>query len=170
MYLSRTSFAGDAYASVVNDKTGRTRVERHKDAEPAVVDRVRLLGADGVTGGGATKASITMRYNRNPVVGDKFSSRHGQKGMTPDIIINPHAFPSRMTIGMLIESMAGKAGALHGMYQDASPFQMQGESYFHTCIRTQWSRWLIKCVSNNAMKDNSLVHHKPTRFAILGCD
>jgi DNA-directed RNA polymerase I subunit RPA2 len=136
--------SGDAYASVVNDKTGRTRVERHKDAEPAVVDRVRLLGADGVTGAGATKASITMRYNRNPVVGDKFSSRHGQKGvmsvtwpqedmpftesgMTPDVIINPHAFPSRMTIGMLIESMAGKAGALHGMYQDSTPFQMQGE-------------------------------------------
>jgi DNA-directed RNA polymerase I subunit RPA2 len=72
-----------------------------------------------------------LRVNRNPVIGDKFSSRHGQKGvmsvlwpqtdmpfsesgMVPDIIINPHAFPSRMTIGMLIESMASKSGAMRG--------------------------------------------------------
>ena len=86
------------------------------------------------------KVHITLRITRSPAIGDKFSSRHGQKGVCsqkwpsvdmpfsesgiqPDIIINPHAFPSRMTIGMFVESMAGKAGAMHGLAQDATPFQ-----------------------------------------------
>ncbi len=85
------------------------------------------------------KIHIMFRIPRSPVIGDKFSSRHGQKGVCsqkwpgidmpfsesgiqPDVIINPHAFPSRMTIGMLVESMAGKAGAMHGLAQDATPF------------------------------------------------
>lgn len=72
------------------------------------------------------QVNIRLRRPRNPVIGDKFSSRHGQKGvcsqlwpdidmpfsavtgMRPDLIINPHAFPSRMTIGMLLESIAAK--------------------------------------------------------------
>lgn len=83
---------------------------------------------------------VTLRIPRSPVIGDKFSSRHGQKGvcsqkwpavdmpfsesgMQPDVIINPHAFPSRMTIGMLVESMAAKSGAMHGLAQDATPFK-----------------------------------------------
>lgn len=72
------------------------------------------------------QVNIRFRRSRNPIIGDKFSSRHGQKGvcsqlwpdidmpfsgntgMRPDLIINPHAFPSRMTIAMLLESVAAK--------------------------------------------------------------
>ncbi|KAL6180816.1 hypothetical protein ACLB2K_047475 [Fragaria x ananassa] len=86
------------------------------------------------------KVNIRFRHPRNPIIGDKFSSRHGQKGvcsqlwpdidmpfsgvtgMRPDLIINPHAFPSRMTIAMLLESVAAKGGSLHGKYVDATPF------------------------------------------------
>lgn len=91
------------------------------------------------------KVQLQLRVPRVPTIGDKFSSRHGQKGvlsqlwpqidmpfsesgMCPDLLINPNAFPSRMTIGMLIESMAGKAGALHGISQDSTPFQYSEEN------------------------------------------
>ncbi|KAK9154421.1 hypothetical protein Sjap_001901 [Stephania japonica] len=86
------------------------------------------------------QVNIRFRRPRNPIIGDKFSSRHGQKGVCsqlwpdidlpfsgvtgirPDLIINPHAFPSRMTIGMLLESIAAKGGSLSGKFVDATPF------------------------------------------------
>ena len=117
---------------------GKTSYIRYKDSEDAYVDQIRLLGDD--SGDQPCQAvSIKFRIPRRPVIGDKFSSRHGQKGVLsflwpsqdmpfsesgiqPDVIINPHAFPSRMTIGMFIESLAGKSGALHGLAQDCTPF------------------------------------------------
>ncbi|KAI0832821.1 beta and beta-prime subunits of DNA dependent RNA-polymerase [Trametes gibbosa] len=130
---------GDHIAAYVDDTTGRTKFAKYKGDEVAYVDTVRLIGNDAGDQE-LQKINITLRITRAPVIGDKFSSRHGQKGvcsqkwpaidmpftesgMQPDVIINPHAFPSRMTIGMLVESMAGKAGAMHGLAQDATPFQ-----------------------------------------------
>jgi DNA-directed RNA polymerase I subunit RPA2 len=141
---------GSPICCLVDSLTGEHRLIKHKDHEAAYVETVRILGAGVLDNakarekGSLRKVSITLRYPRNPVIGDKFSSRHGQKGtlsvlwpqenmpfsesgMSPDVLINPHAFPSRMTIGMLIESMAGKSGAMNGVFQDSSPFQFHEE-------------------------------------------
>ena len=121
----------------------KTEFHRYRDSETAFIEEVRLLGSEFGTEP-CQAVSIKLRIPRSPVIGDKFASRHGQKGVCsqkwpavdmpfsesgiiPDVIINPHAFPSRMTIGMFVESLAGKAGALHGIAQESSPWQFDEE-------------------------------------------
>ena len=82
---------------------------------------------------------LLLRQMRRPEVGDKFSSRHGQKGVIgliasqedlpfnqdgicPDMIMNPHGFPSRMTVGKLKELVAGKSAVLKGVFHDGTAF------------------------------------------------
>ncbi|KAG5339166.1 hypothetical protein C0989_005293 [Termitomyces sp. Mn162] len=138
-YIGAIVGPGEPLVAYIDDNRNRTQFVKYKGDETAHIDQVRLIGND--TGDSELqKVQITLRITRSPVIGDKFSSRHGQKGvcsqkwpaidmpfsesgMQPDVIINPHAFPSRMTIGMLVESMAGKAGAMHGLAQDATPFK-----------------------------------------------
>jgi DNA-directed RNA polymerase II subunit RPB2 len=109
-------------------KTFRTTEETYVDANYT-----------GRNGDGYNFAKVRVRILRKPVMGDKVSSRHGQKGtvgnivpecdmpftkdgLRPDIIINPHAIPSRMTIAQLKETLLGKVLLELGMFGDATSF------------------------------------------------
>ena len=106
-----------------------------KNGEDGYVDRVDIM----TTPDGYKLVKVVIRKDRTPEVGDKVASRSAQKGtigmimrqedmpfnaegMQPDIIMNPHAIPSRMTINQLMETVLGKTCSIRGEYGDATPF------------------------------------------------
>ncbi|EPQ30816.1 uncharacterized protein PFL1_01715 [Pseudozyma flocculosa PF-1] len=99
------------------------------------IDQVLITDTDS----DQTLIKALIRQTRRPELGDKFSSRHGQKGVcglivqqedmpftdrgvNPDVIMNPHGFPSRMTVGKMIELLSGKAGVITGTLQYGTAF------------------------------------------------
>lgn len=106
-----------------------------KNPSPHIVDKVLITANDTEH----VVVKVMIRETRRPELGDKFSSRHGQKGVcgliapqedmpfsdtgvVPDLIMNPHGFPSRMTVGKMIEFIAGKAGVFEGRFRHGTAF------------------------------------------------
>jgi len=147
------AMSGAAAAAAVEAAGGK----RYKDVskllrnnETGFVDKIYR----GRNGEGYTFVKIRVRSERVPTVGDKFSSRHGQKGtvgmilepwdmpqtkdgMIPDIIINPHCIPSRMTIAQLMETILGKACCGLGFHGDGTPFNEVTVEKISTILRDE---------------------------------
>ncbi len=135
---AKTGLVG--FVSPVLDAEGGVKSYRDvsvlpKRGQRGRVDAVyRYRTSDGLLG-----VRIRLAERRAPTLGDKFASRHGQKGtigaivpeedfpftakgVRPDLIMNPHAIPTRMTIGQLLESTCNKLGVSQGALTDATPF------------------------------------------------
>jgi len=133
---------GDVIIGKVMTKSSKSGDETYydcsviiKNGEEGIIDRV----IQTITPQGYKMVKVIIRLERIPEVGDKFASRAAQKGtcgatyrqedmpfnsegICPDIIINPHCIPSRMTVNQLLETVLGKACVIKGEYGDSTPF------------------------------------------------
>ncbi len=130
----RTVVIGCAY-SVVGDPNPHDSSKTTKKGQLGIVDKTYITEGEE----GTKIAKVRIREERLPAIGDKMASRSGQKGtigqiiperdmpftkdgLKPDIIVNPHAMPTRMTVGQLVECLVGKACLNMGYHGDCTAF------------------------------------------------
>ena len=133
---------GKINSSLLNKEVWTDDSVKSKKGQLGYVDKSFItLGEEGFN-----VAKVRVREERLPAIGDKFASRAGQKGtiglivreedmpftsegIRPDLIINPHALPSRMTIGQIVETLFGKICTSYGGFGDCTAFQVKGSNY-----------------------------------------
>ena len=150
--IGETVKKGDVIIGKVLKKTMKSGKEQIIDqsvvvkaGEEGIIDKVfKMKTTDGYK-----MIKVKIRSMRIPEVGDKFASREAQKGtcgmifsqedmpftsegMIPDVIINPHCIPSRMTINQLLECLGAKSGCVKGHYRDATPFSSSSTNILST--------------------------------------
>jgi DNA-directed RNA polymerase II subunit RPB2 len=133
---------GKINSSLENKKVWSDDSTKTKKGQLGYVDKSFITNGEE----GFNVAKVRIREERLPAIGDKMASRAGQKGtlgliipeedmpfnaegIRPDLIINPHALPSRMTIGQIVESLFGKVCASYGAFGDCTAFQVKGSNY-----------------------------------------
>jgi len=135
----KTVLIGITSSNTVNPECRIDQSKVPKKGQLGMVDKTFMTEGEE----GERIAKVRVREERTPNIGDKMASRAGQKGtiglvvpecdmpftkdgLRPDIIINPHALPSRMTIGQLVECITGKACAMYGAFGECTAFQNKG--------------------------------------------
>ncbi|XP_057522850.1 DNA-directed RNA polymerases IV and V subunit 2-like [Amaranthus tricolor] len=164
-------------------ESGADHSVKLKHTERGMVQKVVLSANDD----GKNFAVVSLRQVRSPCLGDKFSSMHGQKGVlgflesqenfpftkqgiVPDIVINPHAFPSRQTPGQLLEAALGKGIACGGTLRYSTPFStLSVEAITEQLHRAGFSRWGNERVYNGRTGEmiRSLIFMGPTFYQRL---
>lgn len=181
-YVGASLQCGDIVIGKVTE-AGEDHSIKLKHTEKGMVQKVVLSANDE----GKNFAVVTLRQVRSPCLGDKFSSMHGQKGVVgfletqenfpftcegivPDIVINPHAFPTRQTPGQLLEAALGKGIACRGSTRYATPFSTASvDDIADQLHRSGFSRWGSEKVLNGRTGEmmRSMIFMGPTFYQRL---
>jgi DNA-directed RNA polymerase subunit A' len=147
--VSPLRFLGTMDQFITGVENIRETSVRLRHGDKGIVDRVFVTE----TADGSKLVKVVVRDLKKPEIGDKFASRHGQKGViglavpqedlpftedgvVPDILFNPHSMPSRMTIGQYLEIIAGKFGALKGEIIFSPPFHPAAEKEIRNGLKS----------------------------------
>ncbi len=151
--VSPLRFLGSTSSLMSEVENRRESSEKVRSNEKGIVDRVFITETEE----GNKLVKVVVRDLRIPELGDKFASRYGQKGvvglivpeedmpfnskgMTPDVIVNPHGIPSRLTVGQLIEMITNKLSSITGIRYNPVAFTSVKEPWIREQLRKEGFR------------------------------